>query len=189
MTGEKKFYLTFDGAPNPPHTDHILEKLANHNVHATFFMEGRRVDEQPACAKRVLQAGHAVGNHSYTHPDFSTLSIAECDEEVQKTQDALRRNLGLEAKLLRPPFGKINEEVLRHFEQQGFTVALWSYSVKDWEGPDAEAVAGRVLGQLVEDEATIVLHDRVEWNPGVLDIIIPGILEKGYCFCVKNDRR
>ena len=185
MSEEKRFYLTFDGAPNPPGTDRILEKLAAHGVPATFFMEGQRVDGEPECAKRVLRAGHAIGNHSYTHPDFSTLSLEACDAEIEKTQQALQRHLRLKPRLLRPPFGKIKDEVIRHFEQQGFTIVLWDYSIKDWEGPDAAAIAQRVLSQLREG-AAIVMHDKVEWNPEVIDLIVPEIRKMGYTFCAKT---
>ncbi len=186
MPQDKRFYLTFDGAPHPPKTDRLLEKLAQHGIPATFFMEGKRVDDEPDCARRVQAAGHAIGNHSYTHPDFSTLSLSACEEEIQKAQAALSRHLGFTAKLLRPPFGKIQPEVLEHFEKQGFTIVLWDYSIKDWEGPSAEAIAQRVLSQLSANEAVIVMHDRVEWNPDVLDIIVPEIQRRGYRFLAKT---
>jgi peptidoglycan/xylan/chitin deacetylase (PgdA/CDA1 family) len=175
------FYLTFDGAPNPPGTDRILEVLAEHNVKATFFMEGKRLEEEAPCALRVLEAGHDIGNHSYTHPDFDTIPIAQCLEEVNKTDLILYEKLGLKTKLLRPPSGKLTLEVEETFLKLGYTIVLWSYSIKDWEGPDAKSIAERVLNQIRKD-TIIVFHDHVPWVPETLEIIIPKIKEAGCKF-------
>lgn len=184
-TRKKRFYLTFDGAPDPRGTDKILATLQKHDIKATFFMEGSRVDKDPEAARRVLTEGHAVGNHSYTHPDFATLSMKQREEEVSKAQAALERHLGITTKLLRPPFGKIDDAAIDHFESLGYTIVLWDYSIRDWEGPDAKSIAARVLDRLKADEATIVMHDFVEWNPEAIDLIVPQIKALGYEFCRK----
>jgi peptidoglycan/xylan/chitin deacetylase (PgdA/CDA1 family) len=184
--GDKKFFLTFDGAPNPPNTDRILAKLDKHHIKVTFFMEGKRLENEPECGWRVLKAGHAVGNHSYSHPDFSVLTAEEQIEEILRAGRVIREILGMETPLVRPPFGVLDDAAGEGLRAAGYTLVLWDYSVKDWEGPDARSVADRVLGQLQADEATIVLHDHVDLNPDVLDIIIPGIQERGYCFCTKH---
>lgn len=177
----KSFYLTFDGAPNPPGTDRILRVLEKHVVKATFFMEGRRLEEEDKCAFRVLQAGHDIGNHSYNHLDFASIPLETCIEEVNKTDQILFTKLGIKTRLFRPPAGKLTPEVEEALLDLGFTIVLWSYSVKDWEGPDAQTVAERTLKQL-KDEAVVVLHDHVEWVPDTLEIIIPEIKKRGYVF-------
>lgn len=182
----KRFFLTFDGAPDPRGTDNILEKLAEHGIAATFFMEGSRVDKNPEAARRVQAAGHAIGNHSYSHPDFTALSMEAREQEVFRAQSALERHLGLKTKLLRPPFGKIDQNAVQHFETLGFKIVLWDYSIRDWDGPDENAIAMRILDQLNADEATIVMHDYVEWNPAVIDLVVPRIKKLGYEFCRKE---
>jgi peptidoglycan/xylan/chitin deacetylase (PgdA/CDA1 family) len=182
---DKKFFLTFDGAPNPPHTDLLLDRLNTHGVKATFFMEGKRLEKEPECGRRVLAEGHIIGNHSYSHPDFSALTAEDQVEEILRAAGVISEVLGIKTPLVRPPFGIIDRAAEAQLRAAGYVLVLWDYSVKDWEGPDARSVADRVLGQLRAEEATIVLHDHVEINPAVLDIIIPGIKKRGYCFCTK----
>ncbi|MFW5942713.1 MAG: polysaccharide deacetylase family protein, partial [Chloroflexota bacterium] len=142
---QKRFYLTFDGAPNPPGTDNILQVLARHDVPAAFFMEGRRLETEADCARRVRDAGHDVGNHTYNHPTFDTISLEECLEEVTRTDDILEAKLGRRPTLLRPPFGALTPETEQALLDRGYIIVLWSYSIRDWEGPDAGAIAQRLL--------------------------------------------
>jgi len=178
---ERPIYLTFDGAPNPPATDRLLAALDRHNAKATFFMEGKRLEKEADCARRVVAAGHDVGNHSYNHPLFDTISIEECIREVEMTQEIMHRELGFYPTLLRPPAGNLTEEVEKLFLSRGFDIVLWSYSIRDWEGPDAKAVSERILSQAFPG-AIIACHDRVEWLPQTLDIIIPALRAEGYRF-------
>ncbi|HSM56299.1 MAG TPA: polysaccharide deacetylase family protein [Candidatus Sulfomarinibacteraceae bacterium] len=178
---EKRFYLTFDGAPNPPGTDKILQVLAHHAVPAAFFMEGRRLETEAECARRVRDAGHDVGNHTYNHPTFDAISLAECLEEVTRTDDILEAELGRRPTLLRPPFGILTPATQQVLLERGYTIVLWSVSIRDWEGPDAGAIAQRLLQQ-VRDGAIVVFHDHVPWNPDALDIVIPALRDQGYTF-------
>jgi peptidoglycan/xylan/chitin deacetylase (PgdA/CDA1 family) len=151
-------------------------------------MEGKRLEQEPACGRRVLAAGHAIGNHSYSHPDFSLLTAEEQIAEMLRGGRVISEILGVRTPLARPPFGILAEAAGEQLRAAGYTLVLWDYSVKDWEGPDAPSVADRVLGQLRAEEATIVLHDHVDLNPDVLDIIIPGIKNRGYSFCIRDPR-
>jgi peptidoglycan/xylan/chitin deacetylase (PgdA/CDA1 family) len=178
---EKSFYLSFDGSPNPPATDKLLATLDRHGVKASFFMEGRRLETEADCARRVAAAGHDVGNHSYNHPLFDKIPIEECIREVEMTQEIMHKELGFYPTLLRPPAGKLTEEVQQVFLAKGFDIAVWSFSVWDWHGPDAEHVAERILFQAVPG-AIIACHDRVEWLTQTLDIIIPALRADGYVF-------
>jgi peptidoglycan/xylan/chitin deacetylase (PgdA/CDA1 family) len=178
---EKTFYLSFDGAPNPPGTDCLLNALKFHDVLATFFLEGKRLEQEADCARRVLAAGHDIGNHAYTHPDFDKVRIQECIREVEMTQQIIHQELGVYPTMLRPPGGLLTNEVERTFLKMGFDIVLWSYSVRDWEGPDAQAVSTRILTQAIPG-GIIACHDRVEWLVDTLDIVIPALRKDGYIF-------
>src|ERR1700693_4721578 len=78
--GARQIALTYDDGPNDPHTLRLLEVLARHNVHATFFLIGRYVQQRPDIAREIANAGHRVGNHTFTHP----LLIFKSDDEVRK---------------------------------------------------------------------------------------------------------
>ena len=177
----KAFYLSFDGSPNPPATDRLLNCLSNFGVQASFFMEGRRLETEADCARRVQAAGHDIGNHSYNHPEFDKIPIQECIQEVAFTQEIIHKELGFFPTLLRPPAGLLTKEVKDTFLALGFDIVLWSYSVRDWEGPDAKSVAHRILSQAVPG-AIIALHDKTEWLIEILEIIIPKLTLVGYNF-------
>ena len=177
----KPFYLTFDGSPNPPATDRLLARLSSFNIHASFFMEGHRLEKEADCARRVVDAGHDVGNHSYHHPEFDKISIQECIREVEMTQEIIFQKLGFYPNMLRPPAGILTPEVESTFLAKGFDIILWSYSVKDWEGPDAVSVSRRILDQAFPG-AIIACHDKVEWLTQTLDIVVPALLDQGYEF-------
>jgi peptidoglycan/xylan/chitin deacetylase (PgdA/CDA1 family) len=177
----KNFYLSFDGSPNPPATDRLLNCLAAYDIKATFFMEGRRLEIEADCARRVQKAGHDIGNHSYNHPEFDKIPIQEAIIEVELTQQIIFRELGFYPTLLRPPAGLLTQIVEETFLSIGFDIVLWSYSVRDWEGPDAKAVTQRILSQAMPG-AIIALHDRTEWLIEILDNIIPALRSKGYQF-------
>lgn len=181
MSEEKVFYLSFDGSPNPPATDRLLRALDRYQIKATFFMEGRRVEHEADCARRVRAAGHDIGNHSYNHPEFDKIPIEECIKEVDLTQAIIHKELGFFPKLLRPPSGFLTNVVETTFLQKGFDLVLWSYSVRDWEGPDAISVSERILSQAFSG-AIVALHDRTEWLIDILDLVIPVLRSRGYIF-------
>jgi len=180
-SNEKDFYLSFDGSPNPPATDLLINCLSNYGVLATFFMEGRRLETEADCARRVQAAGHDIGNHSYNHPEFDKIPIQECIQEVELTQAIIQRELGIIPKMLRPPAGIITKEVEETFLAKDFNIVLWSYSVRDWEGPDAKSVCHRILSQ-ARPGSIIALHDKTEWLIKILDTIIPALTQGGYIF-------
>ena len=181
QSNDKPFYLSFDGSPNPPATDRLLNALDAYKIKAAFFMEGRRLENEADCARRVQAAGHVIGNHSYNHPEFDKIPIDECIQEVELTQAIIKKELGFLPTHLRPPAGFLTSEVETTFLEKGFDIVLWSYSVRDWEGPDAKSVADRILSQAIPG-AIIALHDRTEWLIDILDIIIPALIVKGYEF-------
>lgn len=178
---DKPFYLSFDGSPNPPATDRLLNALDFYKVQAAFFMEGRRLENNADCARRVQAAGHVIGNHSYNHPEFDKIPIDECIREVELTQVIIKKELGFYPTFLRPPAGLLTRDVETTFLEKGFNIVLWSYSVRDWEGPDAKSVASRILTQAVPG-AIIALHDKTEWLIDILDLIIPALSVEGYEF-------
>src|SRR5208282_5416195 len=103
--GSKKIYLTYDDGPNDLHTLKLLEVLANHSVRATFFMIGRFVRQRPDIARAVAQAGHAIGNHTFTHPLLIFKSAAQTRAELTECRSALNDAIGGHCVLFRPPFG------------------------------------------------------------------------------------
>ncbi len=179
---DKIFYLTFDGAVDPPHTLDILEQLERYDIRATFFVEGHRIAGHEQTLREMIATGHHLGNHSFTHPDFSTLSLPQCQEEIRRCDEALYQATGLRTKLLRPPCGILLPEQRKCFEDMGYKISLWSISVKDWLGPDADAVVQRTIDLAREEQVVAVYHDFMETTAETVKKIVPQLLDKGYRF-------
>ena len=104
-------YLTFDDGPMYPNTERVLEILADFEVPATFFVVGQNVNANPELAARVVQEGHAIGNHSYTHPDLTTLNQQAASNQLGMTQRAIWNATGVWPTIMRPPYGSSNASV------------------------------------------------------------------------------
>ncbi len=179
---EKIFHLTFDGAVDPPGTLQILEQLDRYGIKATFFVEGHRIAGHEDTLKDMIKAGHHLGNHSFNHPSFNTLTLEQCREEVRLCDEALVNALGLHTKLLRPPCGHLQEDQRKLFEEMGYEIYLWTISNKDWLGPNAAAVAQRTLDLAHDDKVIAVYHDFLETTAETLSIVLPQLLDRGYRF-------
>ena len=116
-----------------------------------------------------------------TIPNLIRSRLKECITEVEMTQAIMHKELGFYPTLLRPPAGLLTKEVEETFLAKGFDICLWSYSVKDWEGPNAAAVSKRILDQAFPG-AIIACHDMVDWLIDTLDIIVPALRKEGYVF-------
>src|SRR5450631_347493 len=103
--GSEQIALTYDDGPNDPHTLRLLDVLAKHSVRATFFMIGRYVRQRPDIARAVAQAGHIIGNHTFTHPVLTFQSGAETRSQLVDCRQALQDAIGEHSKFFRPPFG------------------------------------------------------------------------------------
>jgi peptidoglycan-N-acetylglucosamine deacetylase len=153
--------LTFDDGPNEPYTLRLLDILSGRGVKATFFLIGRYVRHRPDIARAIYSAGHAIGNHSYTHRDLSLLSDAEVTSEVEDCQKAIE-DAGIPPTLLfRPPYGRISETAFRKLGSAGLKLRGWSILAADWEMPSTEVIVRRISEQLDLNEKSeiILLHD------------------------------
>jgi len=154
----KLLALTYDDGPNDPHTFHLLDLLARHKVHATFFLIGRYVQRHPDIARQLIQAGHVVGNHTFTHPWLIFKSTAQLRTQVADCESALNEALGEHSKLFRPPFGARRPAVLRIARQMGLEPVMWSVTGYDWNAPSVEYIERKVTKR-VRGGDVILLHD------------------------------
>jgi len=157
-SGSKQIALTYDDGPNDPHTLRLLEVLAKHDFHATFFMIGRYVEQRPDIAREVLQAGHVVGNHTFMHPNLIFCSAAETRTQLQKCDRALTDAVGEHAPLFRPPFGGRRPQSLSIARELGLDPIMWNVTGWDWNAPPAEQIERRVAQQIRGGDV-ILLHD------------------------------
>lgn len=154
----------------------MLTTLKKHNVKATFFLEGRWTKENPELAKMIVQAGHEVGNHSYTHPDLKTLASSATANELQKTNDVIKAVTGVNSNLFAPPSGAFRDETVTIANQLGMQTILWSVDTIDWKKPSTAVLTERVL-QKVHNGAFILMHPT-QVSSDALETLIINIKKK-----------
>ena len=158
MRGSKQIALTYDDGPNDPHTLKLLDVLAKHSVRATFFMIGRYVRQRPDIARAVAQAGHVIGNHTFTHPLLIFESAAQTRTEFLGCRSALQDVIGKHSNLFRPPFGGRRPATLRIARELGLQPVMWNVTGYDWNAPPATVIENKVARQMRGGDV-ILLHD------------------------------
>ena len=156
--GSRLIALTYDDGPNDPHTLRLLEVLARHSVHATFFLIGCYVQQRPEIVREIVQAGHIVGNHTFTHPLLTFKSEKEIHRELGQCTTALRDAVGEHSNLFRPPFGGRRPAVLRAARDLGLEPVMWNVTGYDWTAPPASTIERKVAKQIRGGDI-ILLHD------------------------------
>jgi peptidoglycan-N-acetylglucosamine deacetylase len=156
--GTKQLALTFDDGPNDPHTLHLLEVLAKHNVKATFFLIGRYVKQRPEIARDLIRAGHVVGNHTFSHPNLIFASAHETKMQLRDCEQALTDAVGEHSRLFRPPFGGRRPGTLKIARALGLEPVMWNVTGRDWKGKPAEYVEKKTTHQIRGGDV-ILLHD------------------------------
>ncbi|HYE25999.1 MAG TPA: polysaccharide deacetylase family protein [Clostridia bacterium] len=156
--GSRRLALTFDDGPNDPHTLRLLEVLERHGARATFFLLGKYVAERPEIARAVVDGRHAVGNHSWDHPNLIFATGAELRRQIERTQRVIEEATGVRPALFRPPFGGRRPGTFAVARRYGLTPVMWRISSYDWEAASVAQIVERVARQVRGGEV-ILLHD------------------------------
>jgi peptidoglycan/xylan/chitin deacetylase (PgdA/CDA1 family) len=154
----KELAFTYDDGPNDPHTLRLLDVLARHSVHATFFLIGRYAQQRPDIVHELVKAGHVIGNHTFTHPLLTFKSAGEVRSQLTGCGRALTDAVGQHSRLFRPPFGGRRPAVLRIARQMGFQPIMWNVTGYDWDAPSVEFIERKVTGRIRGGDV-ILLHD------------------------------
>jgi peptidoglycan-N-acetylglucosamine deacetylase len=180
-TNKHQVALTFDDGPDLIYTPKILDILKKNQVKATFFLVGENAQRYPQMVKRIIEEGHVVANHSYNHPNFRKVSELQFHDQIQKTEKILQKLTGYSPKLIRPPYGNINEEQIKWTASQHFTVVNWNVDSLDWRGLTADQVVSNVLAD-TSSGSIILQHSagkrgRLSGSVQALDVIIHKLKE------------
>jgi peptidoglycan-N-acetylglucosamine deacetylase len=156
--------LTFDDGPNPAWTPRLLDLLAANDVRATFFLIGKFAEAEPELVRRIAGAGHAIGNHSWSHPNLARTAATKIRDELARTNSALEQIAGQPVRLFRPPYGARRPATFKIARSLGLTPVLWNAMTTDWREPSADRIAGalsRKTDRLTRrgQAVNIVLHD------------------------------
>jgi len=176
--------LTFDDGPSPEVTPRVLDILREKKAKATFFLVGQQVELNPGLARRMSHEGHAIGNHTWSHPPlFCFLSPRRLREEIERAQDAIFRVTGVRPRHFRSPVGLRHPVLKQALERAALEFVLWRLRTYDTRAVTYEKLRRRILEQ-VRPGAIVLLHDRP--GPGAsamlaaLPDVIDGLRSRGY---------
>ena len=181
---EKVIYLTFDEGYENGYTASILDTLKAKGVTATFFITGAYLDSQPGLVQRMIEEGHAVGNHTVSHPNLPQCSISRRADEIGVLHDKVEEKFGYSMYLMRPPEGVFSEQVLAQAQGMGYQTVLWSFAYKDWD-PSAQMSTSTALQKTtsaLHPGAIYLLHAVSKTNTAILGDFIDTARQKGYTF-------
>lgn len=178
-TDEAKVAITINCAWSADDIDMILEILKNQDIKVTFFMVGDWVEKYGDSVKKIYEAGHEIGNHSYNHPHANNLNLEKNKEQIQKCSELVKTITGEGTKLYRGPYGEYNNTVIEAAESLGHTTIQWSIDSLDYKGLTGEQMWERIEPKL-ENGSIILMHNGTENTALSLNDIITKIKEKGY---------
>lgn len=179
--------LTFDDGPNPATTPKLLKILQARGVKATFFVLGNRAAENEDILKRMVDAGHEVGNHSWSHPQLSKVSVEAADRQISDTSAMIEKATGRKPLYLRPPYGDMTPALRHHLEDKfGLTLIYWSVDPLDWKNRDAGKVYDKIMAQ-VHPGSIVLAHDIHATTVDAMPRVIDALLAKGYKFVTVSE--
>ncbi len=179
-TKKKVLYLTFDDGPTPEITEWVLDTLKQYNAKATFFCIGKNIEQNPKIFQKIIEQGHAIGNHTYNHEKGWETANIEYLDSILKTEKLIQKS-----KIFRPPYGKIKPSQTKLLIEHNYKVIMWSVLSGDF---DSEITSEKCLNNVLkntEKGSVIVFHDSIKAFEK-LQIVLPQILayfsKKGYVF-------
>ena len=181
LNSDEKIYLTFDLGYESGYTNDILDVLKANNVKATFFLTGSYAEKQTEIVQRIVDEGHTVGNHSWSHPDMTTLNDTDAALEITKVHDIIREKYGYETYLFRFPTGIFSERTLAIAAQNGHHSVFWSFAYNDWDNanqPDEAEALKKVTDRL--HPGAVYLFHPMETNSKILNDFISNAKSAGY---------
>ena len=181
--GQKVIALTFDDGPGP-FTPQVLSVLEHYGVPATFFEIGENVAAYPQYTQMLAAAGYPVEDHTWTHPDLTTIPASAFPYQIDQTQNEIRTLTGRAPTCVRPPYDSWDPSVLDQIAQRGLTTMSYSIDPRDWSLPGVGAIVSRVVGAAFPG-AVVDMHDgggdRAE-TVAALPQIITDLASQGYSF-------
>ncbi len=182
---KKLIAITFDDGPGK-HTDRLLNILKENNVKATFFVLGSQIGGHQDLLLRMVEEGHEIGGHSWTHRSFKTLSEAELTKEIMQTRAEIASITGVDALAVRPPYGAYDDNVKALGKKLGVYFVNWDVDPLDWKTRSANNTYNEILKNS-RNGSIILSHDIHVSTVDAMERLIPKLIEEGYEFVTVSD--
>ena len=171
----KAVALTFDDGPNPNTTPVALELLKKYNAKGTFFMVGKAVAGNEEIIKQVVAEGHQIGNHSWSHPLLTKISLEQAKSQINDTTEALKKASGQDVHIMRPPYGGINATIQAAVDQ---SFILWDVDTLDWKNRNTASIMKEV--RKARPGSIILMHDVHQTSIDALPSVLQYLTEQGF---------
>lgn len=185
QTKEPVIYLTFDDGPTPEITPWVLDILKQFDAKATFFCIGQNLQLYPDITHKVLEEGHAIGNHTFRHENGWKTSTEIYVESAEQTQSEIGKNFVSKSRMFRPPYGKIRKQQAQQLIAKGYKIVMWDILSRDYNPSVTPKTCISTVVKNASSGSIIVFHDSKKAFP-VLEMALPEILfalkRKGYRF-------
>lgn len=174
----KAVALTFDDGPRSTadRTPKVLEMLKKYNAHATFFVVGQSVAANVNVLKQEVAQGCEIANHSWDHSNLAKLPMKKVNKQYNKTASLVKKLVGYDIKLLRPPYGAISDTMRQSLKHP---MVLWNVDTLDWQSKDPKAILKKVK-KSVKDGDIILMHDIHPTSATALEKVLPWLVKNGY---------
>ena len=171
--GATGFALTFDDGPDPIYTPLLLDLLAKHAVKATFFVVGEKAAQQPQLIRRIVDEGHAVGGHTWSHREVVGISAAELAADLGRCRAVLAEAGGVDSTLFRPPRGKVDAASIRRVLALGYRMVHWSRTYSDFQRDGLAPLLARLQAAPPQARDIVLLHDHNQHTIDALATLLP----------------
>lgn len=164
-SSHKTVYLTFDDGPTPEITSWTLDVLKKHNAKATFFCIGENIKKNPTLFLKILEQGHSVGNHTYSHLNGWYFSAEKYIENVGLCENILNElapENNFQQKLFRPPYGKLNLKQFKLLKERGYKVIMWDILSADFDTTISPEQCAENVVKNIQPGSIIIFHDSVK---------------------------
>ncbi|MBR4296550.1 MAG: polysaccharide deacetylase family protein [Clostridia bacterium] len=183
---DKVVYLTFDAGYENGNVEKILDAMKEEQVSGTFFVLGNLIEKNGDLIKRMVNEGHTVANHTYSHKNMTKVqSFEEFSAELQRLDDAYKELTGTQiSKYYRPPEGTFNETTMQYAKRAGYKTIFWSFAYADWDNNkqmSTESAKEKILNN-IHNGAVILLHPTSATNAAIMGDIIRELKSQGYRF-------
>jgi peptidoglycan/xylan/chitin deacetylase (PgdA/CDA1 family) len=179
---DNQILLTFDDGPHPETTPRILDLLRRYDARAIFFVIGSRIHRAPNLLSRIVDEGHLLGNHTYTHPLDRQFGFRDYKVDLLRCEDVIRKHAMVPLQYHRPPSGTISVATAFAPRSLGLQTVLWSIEGQDWflKTTDEAILRSRQIAEIARPRDIICFHDEEPSSAELLEDLLPRLRGRGF---------
>ncbi|GGG78506.1 hypothetical protein GCM10010918_39280 [Paenibacillus radicis (ex Gao et al. 2016)] len=187
---DKIIALTFDDGPDKKYTPAILDILKEKGVKATFFVVGQQVKKEPEVLQRIVDEGHAIGNHSMNHKNMAKLNAEQIQQEIDEADKLIKEAVGFKPKMFRAPYGAVSDTLKSILEDDDRELVSWNIDTRDWAGTPVSEMQ-EMIHKKAKPHAIILMHSfgskNIKHTVEMLPHVIDDLKKKGYTFVTPDE--